>query len=57
LRAELERQAQADLLDQFGRALQRSHPIEVNEAALGRLIENDGSQGYGGAAPRPQPVF
>ncbi|MGI9486844.1 MAG: SurA N-terminal domain-containing protein [Geminicoccaceae bacterium] len=57
LKAELERQVRADLLDQFGRALQDAYPIEINEAALTRLIEYDGSQGYGGAAPRPQPVF
>ena len=58
LKAELERQLRADLLDQYGRALQEAHPIEIDEAALARLIENDGSQGYGGtAAPRPQPVF
>ncbi|MGI9498537.1 MAG: peptidyl-prolyl cis-trans isomerase, partial [Geminicoccaceae bacterium] len=58
LKAELERQVSSDLLDQFGRALQDVHPIEIDEAALARLIENDGSQGYGGgAAPRPQPIF
>ena len=57
LKAELERQVRADLLDQFGRALQDAYPIEINEAALTRLIEYDGSQGYGGAAPRPQPIF
>ncbi|MDH3658557.1 MAG: SurA N-terminal domain-containing protein [Alphaproteobacteria bacterium] len=57
LKAELERQVRSDLLDQFGRALQDVHSIEINEAALARLIENDGSQAYGGAAPRPQPIF
>ena len=53
LKAELERQVQSDLLDQFGRALQENHPIEINEAALTRLIEYDGSHGYGGGGMAP----
>ncbi len=56
LKAELERQVRSDLLDQYGRALQETHPIEIDEAALARLIESDGNFDYG-AAPRPQPVF
>lgn len=56
LKAELQRQVQSDLLDQFGRALQDTHPIEINEAALGRLIEYDPTQGgggYGGGGAAP----
>ncbi len=53
LRAELERQVRSDLLDQFGRALQDSHPIEIDEAALTRLIEYDASAGYGGGGMAP----
>ncbi|MGI9417169.1 MAG: SurA N-terminal domain-containing protein [Geminicoccaceae bacterium] len=53
LKAELERQVRADLLDQFGRGLQDRHPIEINEAALTRLIEYDGSEGYGGGGMAP----
>ena len=58
LKSELVRQARADVLDQFGNALRDSHPIEIDDQALARLIENDGSGGYGGrAAPPSQPLF
>ncbi|MGI9494384.1 MAG: hypothetical protein ACR2QF_18495, partial [Geminicoccaceae bacterium] len=59
LKDELERQARADVLDQFGNALRDSHPIEIDDQVLARLIENDGSAGYGGGAPLPQsqPLF
>jgi peptidyl-prolyl cis-trans isomerase D len=54
LRAELERQVRADLLDQYGRALQDTHTIEINEDALTRLIEFDpATQGYGGGGMAP----
>ena len=57
LKAELERQVRSDLLDQYGRALQDTHPIEINEAALSRLIESGGNFDYGGGAPVPPPIF
>ena len=59
LKAELERQVSADVLDQFANGLRETHPIEIDDGALARLIENDGNQGYGGGAalPQSQPFF
>ena len=57
LKVELERQVRADLLDQFGRALQNAHPIAINEGALARLIESGGNFDYGDGAPVPPPIF
>lgn len=58
LRAEFERQMQADLLAQFGDGLRGRHPIDIDDQALARLIENDPSQGYGGGPVQPaQPFF
>ena len=53
LKAELERQVRSDLLEQFGNALQDIHPIEINETALQRLINNDLDSGYGGGSMAP----
>jgi peptidyl-prolyl cis-trans isomerase D len=53
LKAELERQVRSDLLEQFGNALQNIHPIEINETALQRLINNDLDGGYGGGSMAP----
>ena len=54
LKAELERQVRADLLDQYGQALQDVHPITINDDAITRLIEFDPSvQGYGGGGMAP----
>jgi len=54
LKTELERQVQADLLDQYGRALQDVHAIAINEEALNRLIEFDpAAHGYGGGGMAP----
>jgi peptidyl-prolyl cis-trans isomerase D len=57
LKTELERQLRADLLDQYGRALQDVHTIEIHEGALARLVESDGNLGYGGGSSAPQPIF
>ena len=57
LRAELARQVQSDLLDQYGRALQDVHAIQIDEDALNRLIEFDpaahayGGMGHAGGQP------
>jgi len=54
LKIELERQVQADLLDQFGRALQDIHAVSVDDGALDRLIEYDpAAHGYGGGGMAP----
>ena len=54
LKAELERQVRADLLDQYGTALQDIHPITINESALQRLIDFDpATQGYAGGGMAP----
>lgn len=53
LKVELQRQVRSDLLEQFGDALQDIHPIEINETALQRLINNDLEQGYGGGSMAP----
>ncbi|MEM7043560.1 MAG: SurA N-terminal domain-containing protein [Pseudomonadota bacterium] len=54
LKAELERQVRADLLDQYGVALQDAHPITINEAALQRLIDYDpAAHGYAGGGMAP----
>ncbi|MEZ5932442.1 MAG: SurA N-terminal domain-containing protein [Alphaproteobacteria bacterium] len=56
LKAELERQVQADLLEQYGRALQDVYPIEIDQGALSRLIQSDGNLDYG-SAPAPSSFF
>ncbi|MGI9503623.1 MAG: peptidylprolyl isomerase, partial [Geminicoccaceae bacterium] len=54
LKTELERQVQADLLDQYGRALQNVHAITINEDALQRLIDYDpAAHAYGGGGMAP----
>ncbi|MEL6963842.1 MAG: SurA N-terminal domain-containing protein [Pseudomonadota bacterium] len=53
LKTELERQVRSDLLEQFGSALQDLHPIEINQTALQRLIDNDLDHGYGGGGMAP----
>ncbi len=53
LKTELERQVRSDLLEQFGSALQDLHPIEINQTALQRLIDNDLDHGYGGGSMAP----
>lgn len=60
LKAELERQVQADLMDQFGNALRDNHAVEVNDGVLTQLIEYDPALGYGGGyggGPTQQPFF
>ncbi len=58
MKAELQRQMRADVLDQYGNGLRDTHPIEIDDGALVRLIESDGTQGYGGGAlPQSQPFF
>ncbi len=58
LKAELQRQMRADVLDQYGTGLRDTHPIEINDQVLTDLIENDPSLGYGGGAiPQSQPFF
>jgi peptidyl-prolyl cis-trans isomerase D len=53
LKAELERQVRSDLLEQFANALQDIHPIEINQTALQRLIDNDLDRAYGGGGMAP----
>ena len=54
LGTELQRQVQADLLDQYGRALQDVHAIAINEDALQRLIDYDpAAHAYGGGGMAP----
>lgn len=60
LKAELKRQSQADLLDQFGSALRDYHKVEIDDGILTQLIENDPAQaygGYGGGPIQQQPFF
>ena len=60
LQTELQRQAQADLLEQFSTALRDLHPVEIDDNVLTQLIEYDpalGQGGYGGGVPMQQPFF
>lgn len=60
LKAELKRQAQSDLMEQFNGALRDLHPIEIDDDVLTQLIEYDpalGHGGYGGGPMQQQPFF
>lgn len=47
LRSELENETRSDLLSQFEGALRRDYPVEIDGAALNRLIDPNDLGGYG----------
>jgi len=57
LATELEADMRADLLAQFEAQLRREYPVEIDGAAINRLISNDGSlPASGGTGPLPGPM-
>jgi peptidyl-prolyl cis-trans isomerase D len=55
LAAELEEDMRADLLAQFEAQLRREYPVEIDGAAINRLISSDGMLPAGGTGPLPGP--
>jgi peptidyl-prolyl cis-trans isomerase D len=53
LRQQLEGEVQGDLLMQYQAALERAHTVEIDTAALGRLLSSDAADG---APPPPPPA-
>ncbi len=57
MKLELQRQAQADLLEQFNMALRTRYDVEIDNDVLTQLMEYDPTLGYGGGGPMQQQPF
>jgi hypothetical protein len=55
LAAELEADMQNDLIAQFEAQLRRDYPVEIDAAAINRVIGADGLLQTGGARALPRP--